>query len=85
MKYKTLSYLRASGGLVGLAGPGRPGAWERDGRNGSPAAGNEASAGFDSASPNTELGRRGLAELGRRAGGGMLALPLALAGRQASK
>ena len=31
------------------------------------------------------LGRRGLAELGRRAGGGMLALPLALAGRQASK
>ena len=85
MKYKTLSYLRASGGLVGLARPGRPGAWERDGRNGSPAAGNEASAGFESASPNTELGRRGLAELGRRAGGGMLALPLALAGRQASK
>ena len=68
-----------------MAGPGRPGAWERDGRNGSPAAGNEASAGFESASPNTELGRRGLAELGRRAGGGMLALPLALAGRQASK
>ena len=85
MKYKTLSYLRASGGLVGLARPGRPGAWERDGRNGSPAAGNEASAGFESASPNTELGRRGLAELARRAGGGMLALPLALAGRQASK
>ena len=85
MKYKTLSYLRAAGGLVGLARPGRPGAWERDGRNGSPAAGNEASAGFDSAGPKTELGRRGLAELGRRAGGGMLALPLALAGRQASK
>ena len=85
MKYKTPSYLRASGSLVGLRGPGRLGAWERDCRNGSPAAGNEASAGFESASPNTELGRRGLAELGRRAGGGMLALPLALAGRQASK
>ena len=42
MKYKTPSYLRASGSLVGLAGPGRPGAWERDCRNGSPAAGSEA-------------------------------------------
>ena len=42
MKYKTASYLRASGSLLGLAGPGRPGAWERDCRNGSPAAGSEA-------------------------------------------
>ena len=72
MKYKTPSYLRASGSLVGLGAPGRLGAWERDCRNGSPAAGNEAPAGFDSASPNTVLGRRGLAELGRRAGGACL-------------
>ena len=42
MQYKTPSYVRASGSLVGLAGPGRPGAWERDCRNGSPAAGSEA-------------------------------------------
>ena len=56
MKYKTPSYLRASEGLVGLRGPGRLGAWERDCRNGSSAAGNEAPAGFDSASPNTGAG-----------------------------
>ena len=42
MKYKTASYLRTSGSLLALAGPGRPGAWERDCRNGSPAAGSEA-------------------------------------------